>query len=78
MKRIDVYYGGQHYSLGNRDYAEVVAEVEAAVAAGRGWLRVNYGEGKRRDADLLLTPGVPIALVPVADEVPGEAEPPAI
>ncbi|MBN9605546.1 MAG: hypothetical protein J0G30_02925 [Actinomycetales bacterium] len=70
MKRIDVFYGGQHYSLGGRDYAEVKAEVEAALDAGRGWLRVNYGEGKRRDADLLITAGASIVLIPVDDELP--------
>lgn len=67
MKRIDVYYGGQHYSISGRDYDEVREEVLAAMAAGPTWIRANIGEGRNVAADLLITPGVLLSLVPVED-----------
>jgi hypothetical protein len=70
MKRIDIVYGGELYSVGGREFEEVRQEVVEGVTAGPQWLRVNDGEGMRREAFLLLMPGVPIALIPVpADEV---------
>jgi hypothetical protein len=37
---------------------------------GTHWLKVNDGEGMSRAAHLLLTPGVPLAIVPIPDEQP--------
>lgn len=65
MKRIDVLYGGNRYSLGNREYEDVQREIAGALAAGMGWLTVNYGDGAPTDAQLLITPGVDLALVPI-------------
>lgn len=64
MKRIDLHYGGSLYSVGGRSLEEVQREIERAAASG-GWLRVNDGEGARRDAYLWVCAGVPIALVPI-------------
>ena len=68
MKRIDIVYGGELYSVGGREFEEVRQEVVDGTADGPSWLRVNDGEGMRREAYLLLSPGVPIALVPVPDD----------
>ena len=70
MKRIDIYYGGDHYSVGGRRIDDLRAEIEAGLAAGTYWLEVNDGEGAMRRALLLLSPGVPLAVVPVPDEDP--------
>ncbi|MFF2369146.1 hypothetical protein [Agromyces sp. NPDC058110] len=67
MKRIDVYYGGQHYSISGRDYDDVRNEILGSIASGPTWLRVNIGEGQNVPADLLVTPGVPLSLVAVQD-----------
>lgn len=66
MKRINILYGGQHYSIGNRPVEEVLAEIEAGVAApGPTWMTVNHGEGQVRVAHILLTPGVDIAVIAI-------------
>jgi len=70
MKRIDISYGGQLYSVGGRTVEEVRTEVERAVAAGGAWMRVNDGEGARRDALLFVAPGTPVAIIPIPDEMP--------
>ena len=72
MKRIDIHYGGELYSVGGRDLDELRAEILHGVTHGGQWLQVNDGEGTRRDAQLLLHPGVPISLIPV--DVPETAE----
>lgn len=75
MKRIDVHYGGQTYSVGGRSLEEFKAEIDAGVASGGHWLVVNDGEGERRDAHLLVTAASTLALVPIPDlsdeETPG-------
>ena len=73
MKRIDIYYGGDHYSVGGRRLEDLRAEIEAGLEAGMYWLEVNDGEGEMRAAHLLLSPGVALAVVPVPDEDPGPA-----
>ena len=70
MKRIDIFYGGEHYSVGGRRLEDLRAEIESGLAAGLLWLEVNDGEGLMRPALLLVTPGVPLAIVPVPDEDP--------
>lgn len=68
MKRIDIVYGGELYSVGQADFEAVRQEVEHALSSGPAWLKVNDGEGAPREAYLLLSPGVPIALIPVPDD----------
>jgi hypothetical protein len=68
MKRIDIHYGGEHYSTGGREVTDVRGEVQKAITSGQGWLEVNEGEGDVRTAYLLLSPGVALAVVPVPDE----------
>ncbi len=65
MKRIDIHYGGERYSVGQRSFDDILDEVRAALAAGHGWLTVNDGDGARREAYLLIAPGVPLAIVPI-------------
>lgn len=72
MQRIDISYGGEHYSTGDRSFEELSAEIREALSLGAGWVAVNDGEGARRTAHLLITPGVPIALIPVPDPPAGE------
>ena len=68
MKRIDIHYGGQTYSIGGRDLSEVKKEITDGIAGGGSyWLVVNDGEGERRDAHLLLTAASTFALIPVPD-----------
>lgn len=68
MKRIDVYYDGHLYSVGERDLEELQNVVSAAQTGPGAWLLVNDGEGTRRDAYLWITAGTSIALVPIPDE----------
>ena len=66
MTRIDINYGGKHYSLGDRNLDQVKSEIEAILESNRpGWLSVNHGSGSLRAAHLLITAGVHFALVPV-------------
>ena len=82
MKRIDVNYGGDVFSIGGRDAADVQREIEGHMRAGGGWLQVNSGEGSARPALLYIAPGATVALLPVVglgddsgpdDDGPGEA-----
>lgn len=71
MKRIDIHYGGQLYSVGGRTVESVISDIDAASRDGGGWLTVNDGEGERREAQLFVGPGVPIAVVPIPDQPTG-------
>ncbi|QJU52369.1 hypothetical protein SCB71_03020 [Herbiconiux sp. KACC 21604] len=70
MKRINILYAGKQYSVSGRDIDEVKEEIRAAVeSAVPTWLEVNVGEGKYKRADILLSPGVDVAVVGIdADE----------
>ena len=66
MKRVDLVYGGGKYSLPNRDIADLQKEIGDAADSGKShWLQVNSGEGILESAFLLISPGVPIALLDV-------------
>src|SRR3978361_1438029 len=68
MKRINIVYGGATYSIGNQDIAGVEQEISAALRSEVPyWLVVNHGEGLPREARLLITPGVHIALIPAPE-----------
>lgn len=71
MKRVDIYYGGQHYSVSDREPEDVMAEIAAGVASETPvWMTFNIGEGTVRPASVLLSPGVHIAVVPQPDSLP--------
>lgn len=75
MKRIGIIYGGRDFSIGQQEFDRMKAEIEAAHRDGRAvWIRVNHGEGRPQPADLLVGPGIPIALLPIPDEPPTEAD----
>ncbi|RFA16616.1 hypothetical protein B7R22_03870 [Subtercola boreus] len=83
MKRINIIYGGETYSIGDRELDDVLADIASGLAATEPqWLSVNYGEGVPRKALLLLTAGVDIAVIPVpgfnedANQVSDEPPPP--
>jgi hypothetical protein len=64
VKRILVNYGGRDYAIGNRSFEDVKAEIAAGIDSGQSaWLEVAYGAGRPIPCQLLLTPGVPIAVV---------------
>ncbi|WP_382304280.1 hypothetical protein [Herbiconiux sp. UC225_62] len=81
MKRVNVFYGGQPYSIGYRTVESVQEEIESGLdVGGRTWLTVNYGEGQAQETKLLITPGVDIALVGIEDpdldpDIDGETDP---
>ncbi|WIE55558.1 hypothetical protein [Curtobacterium sp. MCBD17_003] len=63
MKRINITYGGIDYSVTDADLDEVKATLLAAVQAeAPTWMRVNHGEGSYRQTELLIEPGVSIAI----------------
>ena len=49
MKRIDIHYGGERYSVGGRDVEGVLTEIEQGLGGGRHWLEVNDGDGAPQD-----------------------------
>jgi len=70
MKRIDIEYGGRAFSMGGKDPRSVMAQIDAALDGGDHWLRVNDGEGARRDVFLLITPGTPVVVAPIPGDEP--------
>lgn len=66
MKRVSITYGGVDYTVADVDLDEVKAQIAGAVSAREPfWLRVNHGEGSYRATDLLIAPGVAIAVTGV-------------
>jgi hypothetical protein len=64
VNRILVNYCGRDYTIGNRSLDDVKAEIAAGLDSGQAaWLEVAYGAGKPVPCYLLLSPGVPIAVV---------------
>ncbi len=70
MKRIDIVYGGEHYSIGGRSLDELQDEITTGLTRGIHWLQVNDGEGQPRPSYLLLAGGVSLALIPIPDDAP--------
>jgi len=64
MKRINIMYAGAQYSIAGRDLDEVKDEILRALASGEPtWYEVNVGEGRYKRADILLSPGVDVAVI---------------
>ena len=76
MKRVNIMYGGNQYSVGQADVDLIKQEIEAAhTGGGPRWIVVNYGEGRPQPAELLVGPGIPISLIPIpGDLAPDEVE----
>jgi 6-phosphofructokinase len=71
LKRINIRYGGDHYTLARTDMEELKNEIATAIEnGGTHWLHVNRGEGSFQQADLLITTGTPIAIIGI--EIPPE------
>ena len=63
MKRISINYGGLDYTIANQDLEVVKAQILQGQTFGPPlWLRVNHGEGSYQETDLLIAPGIPIAI----------------
>lgn len=77
MKRLEIAYGGARYSIPNRELDEVQQEIADAITSGSAhWLRANSGEGIVEPAYLLVTAGVPIAVIDVMATVTSGSDSP--
>ncbi|WP_066040705.1 hypothetical protein [Herbiconiux solani] len=64
MKRVEIVYDGEEYTIGDRDVDDVQAEIQAGLTGAEpAWLVANRGEGRMQEARLLITEGVGISLV---------------
>ena len=73
MKRINITYGGHHYTVGHRELTDLKAEIDMAILSGTPyWLTVNQGEGAFEKAEIMITAASSIAIIgvnpPPADE----------
>ena len=74
MKRININYGGEHYTIADADPELLKAEIMEAILTERPfWLRVNHGEGTVRPADLLITASTPFALMGIEPSGPTDS-----
>jgi len=68
VKRINVRYGAENYSIGGRELADVQREIAEGLAKNKVyWLRVNEGSVREQAASLAISIGTPIALTPIPD-----------
>ena len=71
MKRINIIYGSENYTIADADPEVIKADIAQAIVSGRPfWLRVNHGEGTVRAADLLITAGTAISLMGIEPSGP--------
>lgn len=68
MKRIDILYDGVQYSIGQENYEAMKAAISSAANGTAIWITVNRGEGRPQPAELLIGPGIPIALLPITPD----------
>ena len=78
MKRIGIIYAGREFSIGQEDFERMKQEIAEAHRSGiPTWITVNHGEGRPQPAELLVGPGIPIAMMPIPPDpvepaAPGE------
>jgi hypothetical protein len=71
VKRINIIYGGEQYTIADADPEVIKADITQAITSGSPfWLRVNHGEGTVRAADLLITAGTAISLMGIEPSGP--------
>jgi hypothetical protein len=69
VKRITIAYGGNLYTVADTDVDELKTQILAVHTSGTPmWLRVNHGEGSYRETDLLIAPGVSVAVTGIDAE----------
>jgi hypothetical protein len=60
---IYLHYDSHRYSIAGRSLEDVQREIDELLAAGSPqWFEVNYGEGRRSRALILIAPGVSISI----------------
>jgi hypothetical protein len=75
MKRIGIIYAGREFSIGEESFQQMKADIEEAMRSGRSvWISVNHGEGRPQPTELLVGPGIPIAIMPIPDEPASPAD----
>jgi hypothetical protein len=63
VKRITIAYGGIPYTVADSDVDELKNQILTVHTSGTPmWLRVNHGEGSYRETDLLIAPGISVAV----------------
>lgn len=66
MKRIEIRYGGTVYTMGHEDAHELRDGIlQAAVRGEPFWLSLNHGEGSFQPTEILIQPGVDIAVTAI-------------
>jgi hypothetical protein len=69
MKRITIAYGGISYTVADTNIDELKTRILEVHMSGTSiWLRVNHGEGSYRETDLLIAPGISVAVTGIDAE----------
>jgi hypothetical protein len=69
MKRITIAYGGISYTVADTNIDELKTQILEVHTSGTPmWLRVNHGEGSYRETDLLIAPGISVAVTGIDAE----------
>jgi hypothetical protein len=69
VKRITIAYGGIPYTVADTDVDALKNRILTVHTSGTPtWLRVNHGEGSYRETDLLIAPGISVAVTGIEAE----------
>jgi hypothetical protein len=69
MKRVEILYAGQLYTLPDTEPAIIETQILEAVQSGTPlWLTVNQGEGSLRVSRILIAVGIPVAVTGIDPE----------
>jgi riboflavin synthase alpha subunit len=69
MKRITIAYDGISYTVADTNIDELKTQILKVHTSGTPmWLQVNHGEGSYRETDLLIAPGISVAVTGIDAE----------
>lgn len=69
MGTLEIVYAGSPFRIVGRSLEEVQQQIAITLASGNtGWLEAYDGYGSRSPFQLLIAPGVPLALCAVGDD----------